>query len=264
MNGRIAQGFARRLGSYDAAAIAQTQIAARLAKWVAPLVSPGSRILELGHGTGLFTHHIARLAPDEVWLNDLIAPLPMIRWPAASRIHAAGGDAAGLGFPDRLDLIASASMLQWLDNPRALLGKAATALRADGILAVTSFGPDNFPELGAAGLTDGAPSYRDAAGLCRDLPDSMTVIAAWDEDIPVIFPNAQALFAHLRATGVNGLMAGQLSVPRLRALMAQMNRQGTITLTYRPSYCIAAKSCALSRHSPLKGGLSCPSRPRLS
>lgn len=238
---RIAAGFARHLASYETAATAQAQIADRLAARIAPLVPPAARLLELGHGTGFLTRQLARLAPGEIWLNDLVAPLPEMSWPAATKVRALPGDAAALRFPAGLDLIASASMLQWLADPAALLHRAAQALRPGGILAVSSFGPGNFPELAGLGLPPGAPGYRDAAGLCADLPVGMQVLAAWDESLPLVFPDARALMAHLRATGVNGLRAGHLSAPGLRALMRQMNREGLTTLTYRPSYCMARK-----------------------
>lgn len=238
---RIAAGFARHLASYDTAATAQAQIADRLAARIAPRIAPAARMLELGHGTGFLTRQLARLDPGEVWLNDLVAPLPALRWPDATRVQALPGDAAALRFPPGLDLIASASMLQWLADPAALLHRAARALRPGGLLAVSSFGPGNFPELAGLGLPPGAPSYHDAAGLCAALPEGMQVLAAWDESIPLVFPDARALMAHLRATGVNGLRAGHLSAPGLRDLMRQMNRAGPTTLTYRPSYCMARK-----------------------
>lgn len=239
---RIAAGFARHLQSYDAAALAQARIAERLAASLMPLTAARSHVMELGHGTGLLTRHLAQLGPDEVWLNDLVAPLPDLPWQAGTRVHAMPGDATGLTFPRGLDLVASASMIQWLADPRALLHRACGTLCRHGLLAVSSFGPDNFPELAGPGLAPGAPSYRDAKGLCRDLPGDMRVLAAWDESIPVAFPDALTLFAHLRATGVNGLMGGRLSSPQLRAMMRQMNRDGRTTLTYRPSYCIARRS----------------------
>ena len=238
---RIATGFARHLASYDTAATAQAQIADRLAARIAPLIAPAARMLELGHGTGFLTRQLARLAPEEIWLNDLVAPPPALRWPEATRVQALPGDAAALRFPAGLDLIASASMLQWLADPAALLRKSARALRPGGILAVSSFGPGNFPELAGLGLPPGAPGYRDADGLCADLPAGMQVLAAWDESLELSFPDARALMAHLRATGVNGLRAGHLSASGLRALMRQMNRAGPTTLTYRPSYCMARR-----------------------
>ncbi|KEP70375.1 biotin synthase [Thioclava dalianensis] len=241
MKERIAAGFSRHLASYDEAASVQAQIAARLSERLNPIMPPKPRVIELGHGTGFLTRHLLPLTPKEIWLNDLAAPLPDLQWPEQTRVHALRGDATEIDWPERLDLVASASMLQWLGAPRDLLDKAAENLVPGGLVAVTSFGPGNFPELARLGLAAGAPSYRDAIGLCHDMPRKMEVIAAWDETIRLEFADARALFGHLRATGVNGLMGGQLSVPRLRHLMKRMDRQGPVTLTYRPSCCIARK-----------------------
>ncbi|OWY00018.1 hypothetical protein B6V75_17800 [Thioclava sp. F1Mire-8] len=239
MKERIAAAFSRHLASYDGAALVQARIAARLSERLTPMMQRGGRVIELGHGTGLLTRHLLQLEPRELWLNDLAAPLPDLQWPERTRVHALGGDATEIDLPDRLDLVASTSMLQWLAAPRELLRKASDTLVPGGLLAVTSFGPGNFPELARLGLAAGAPSYRDADGLCHDMPRNMEVIAAWDETIRLDFPDARALFGHLRATGVNGLRGGQLSAPRLRHLMKRMDRDGALTLTYHPSCCIA-------------------------
>lgn len=238
---RIAAGFARHLHSYDLAAVAQRQIADGLAAQIASVVRPGANMVELGHGSGLLTRHLLALRPQRLWLNDLSAPLPDLSWPRALPLHKLAGDAQELALPAAVDLIASSSMLQWLADPAALLRRAVAALRRGGILAVSSFGPDNFPELGRFGLTEGAPSFQSAADLRQALPPDVEILAGADAAITLQFDDAPALFAHLRATGVNGLRAGRLSAAALRRLMAEMTAQNALTLTYRPSYCMARK-----------------------
>ena len=238
---RIGAAFERRLASYDGAAIVQRRIAERLGRLILDHQDRYARIMELGHGTGFLTAQLARLDPEEVWLNDLVAPLPQVAWPERTILHRCMGDAQRLVLPPALDLVASSSMLQWLASPQEMIRHAVAALAQGGLLALSSFGPDNFPELAAYGLGAGAPSYRDAQDLRRGLPDTVQVLAAFDDHMPLTFPDARALFAHLRATGVNGQNAGMLDVAALRNLMRSMEEDGAVTLTYRPSYCIARK-----------------------
>lgn len=238
---RIGAAFKRRLDSYDGAAIVQRRIAERLGRLICQYKDRYARIMELGHGTGFLTAQLTRLAPDEVWLNDLVAPLPRLPWPERTILHRCAGDAQGLVLPPALDLIASSSMLQWLCAPQDMIRDAVAALAPGGLLALSSFGPDNFPELAAYGIGAGAPSYRDAQDLRRCLPDTAQALAVFDDHIPLSFPDARALFAHLRATGVNGQNAGMLDAAALRKVMRAMEHDGAVTLTYRPSYCIARK-----------------------
>ncbi|MBD9528717.1 methyltransferase domain-containing protein [Paracoccus sp. PAR01] len=237
---RIGAAFSRHLSSYKAEAQAQRRIARTLFEDLRPFVPPCPRILEAGHGSGFLTSGLITLAPRVFWLNDLAAPLPDLAWTAPPARLA--GDIAQLALPQRLDLIASSSMLQWIPNPESLIQGFCGALAPGGILAISSFGPENFAELAALGLPPGASSYRRGAALAAALPAEMELLAARDDAIPVHFPTAQALFAHLRATGVNGLLGGRLRPAALKALMARMNREGDLTLTYRPSYCLARKS----------------------
>lgn len=233
---RISASFARHLHSYDANALAQRQIAAQLAASIAPLVTKSPRILEAGHGSGFLTRHLLALSPREIWLNDLSAPLPQ----GAGAANPICGDIATAVLPKPLDLIASASMLQWIADPESLIDRFCAALAPGGVLALSSFGPQNFPELAALGMTAGAPSYRSAGALAHSLPPSMRLIHMQDDAITLHFKTPYILFAHLRATGVNGMAKGQMSVGQMKALMQKM-AAAPITLTYRPSYCIARK-----------------------
>ncbi|MBJ2153043.1 methyltransferase domain-containing protein [Paracoccus sp. IB05] len=242
MMARIAAEFSRHHHSYEGAALAQARIAGRLAEGIFSHISTARRVLELGHGTGLLTRQLARLCPEDIWLNDLVAPLPQLAWPGHGRVYPLPGDAAACDFPRDLDLLASASMLQWIADPRALLAKAGQALRPAGLLALSGFGPDNFPEFSGWGLPRGAPSYLNAAGICDALPAAMEVLVFRDEAITLQFESAEDLFAHLRASGVNGFAAGRLAPGRLRGLLREINAAGPPTLTYRPSYCIARRS----------------------
>lgn len=236
---RVAQAFARHLPSYDIEARAQRLIARTLFQALQPVTPRHPRLLEAGHGTGFLTGDLMTLQPQALWLNDLSAPLPDLQYPVPPQVLA--GDIAHLPLPPQLDLIASASMLQWLPEPEALIRRFCAALRPGGVIALSGFGPGNFPELAQMGLPAGAPSYRDAKALVAGLPEGMEILWARDATITLTFASAQGLFGHLRATGVNGAQGGQMAPSVLKSLMARMNLRGNLTLTYCPSYLLARR-----------------------
>ncbi|HEY8931756.1 MAG TPA: methyltransferase domain-containing protein [Rariglobus sp.] len=128
----------------------QDSIADWLAEW-APSERHG-RALELGAGPGVFTR---RLLP---WSGDLIASdmseamcheasllFPDVEW-RVMRAEAPHGEEAH-------DWIFTSSMLQWVDNPRAVFAAWRRALKPGGRVLAGLFAEGSLPELRA--LTHG-------------------------------------------------------------------------------------------------------------
>jgi len=237
---RVARAFARGLASYDRAALVQRRIAARLFagyRAIAPGHRPG-RILEAGFGSGHLTRHLLELDPARLWLNDLVAPpLPGI---AADYLP---GDIAQVPLPDRIDLVASASMIQWVEDPRKIVERLCRTVVPGGYLAVSGFTPDHFPELRSLGSRAAAPSCLSAAGMAALLPPGWRVRNGGEWRAILHFPTALAVLHHLRATGVNA-RAGQFrSAAALRGFTQRYEaRHGTaqgVPLTYAASWLIA-------------------------
>lgn len=68
-----------------------------------------------------------------------------------------GGDAETIALPDRLDLIASASAVQWFDDLPRFARKAGNLLETEGYIVLSTFGPENFREIKA--VTDEGLDY---------------------------------------------------------------------------------------------------------
>ncbi|CAM3275013.1 malonyl-CoA O-methyltransferase [Paracoccus aminovorans] len=238
---RIAQSFARGMPSYDRAATAQRRIAKALfdaCRRLAP--EPPRRVFEAGYGSGHLTRHLAGLRPERLWLNDLVAPpLPGVR---ATYLP---GDIARARLPQALDLVASASMIQWVARPAEVLDRLCAAVAPGGVLALSGYAPDHFPELRALGSRAGAPSCLDGAAIAALLPPGWRPLGCGEWRIALHFPDALAVLRHLRATGVNG-RAGQFrSRGALQDFLARYEAahggpQG-VTLTYVASWLVARK-----------------------
>ena len=153
---RIGKSFARHYGQYEDAAVVQRDMADRLAAALAehaPQLAV-QRALEIGIGTGFLTRHLATRFPDaEWWFNDL-TPAAFDWIPVGlKQALTLEGDAETLPYPHGLDLLASASALQWFDDLEGFFPKAHSVMNAGGVLALASFGDRHFHELAAVANT---------------------------------------------------------------------------------------------------------------
>lgn len=246
----VAQRFRRALHTYDAEAQAQGEIAATLAALLAGAGAPESftRALEFGCGTGGLTRHLARsFGFATLHLNDLV---PEAGEQAAQAVGIKSclllpGPIESLPLPEVLDLVASSSTIQWVNDPAALLARLSLALKPGGWLALSGFARGHFPELQACGIAPAAPGYRDAEEWPALLPPTLEVRVLESRAITLNFPDARALLRHLRLTGVNGRAAMRWSRRDFMQFESKLRRvsfrESCLSLTYRPVWLIATR-----------------------
>ncbi|WP_193140261.1 malonyl-ACP O-methyltransferase [Meridianimarinicoccus sp. MJW13] len=248
---RVARAFRRGLPTYGRDARAQARIAAHLAALIRAHAAPRpDRVLEFGCGTGFLTRHLLDdLTPGDFWANDL---LPETADLLAPRLNAHPGRATflpgpiqSIDLPGRLDLIASASTVQWFDDPAREVTRLCRHLAPGGLLALSGFGPDQFCELQALGSTAAAPGYVAPSEWAVLLPKGMTLLHVQERHLRLAFPDAAAVLRHLRSTGVNA-GAGQIwSKGRLSRFEARYRdrfaRLGALPVTYHPVYIVARR-----------------------
>ncbi|KIC13621.1 malonyl-ACP O-methyltransferase BioC [Leisingera sp. ANG-Vp] len=250
--GRIRQSFRRGLESYHRNASVQAQIAARLAQMLQDQGAPGQfrAVLEFGCGTGHLTGELLqRFETDSLLLNDLVPEAALLlknlrHTPAQARFEA--GPVEGLALPQDLDLVASASTVQWIAGLPALMARLAAHLKPGGWLALSGFGRSQFRELAALGSDAAAPAYLDAEEWPAVLPDGVEILAIEQQPVELEFETALALLKHLRQTGVNGQARQNWSRRCLQdfesAYRARFGRDGKLPLTYDPVLLIARKT----------------------
>lgn len=247
---RIGRSFARHFAQYDKAAVVQSDMAARLdaalEKHTPPHAPRVRRALEIGIGTGFLTRRLTSRFPEaEWWFNDLTPAA--FDWIPAGLRHATPleGDAEALPYPEGLDLLASASALQWFDDLPAFFRKARTVLTPGGLLALATFGQQNLHELAA--LTGSSPlRYPTCTEFCQLAEGEGFTLLHRDEWRHTLhFDTARDVLAHLRATGVNGQATGKISTPAaLRTFQrayadAFATLEGKLPLTYHPILLLA-------------------------
>lgn len=148
----LERSFGRAAEGYDAHAPVQTAMAEWLAEWL-----PERRVgaaLELGAGTGLFTRlamssaatYVASDASAEMVARGR-ARLPGAEWRVARAERAPAGP---------WDRVFSSSMLQWVDDPAAVLRRWREVLAPGGRVLAGFYVADTLPELRGL-LGDAAP-----------------------------------------------------------------------------------------------------------
>lgn len=160
------------------------------------------RGLELGAGTGFLTRYLMNRWPQAEWfVNDLspeaerfIAPLmPAAKW--------LWGDAESIPYPSELDIIASASTVQWFTGMTKFVERAMAALTSEGILALSSFGPENFREMKPAGLD--YISLNELSSIITNAGLRILHAEEWTETLS--FSSPHAVLRYIKTLGLNAL-----------------------------------------------------------
>lgn len=256
--------FSRAAETYHQEAVAQQQIARRMAQLLAThLHVPCRRVLEIGCGTGFLTRCLMdTLHPEHLTLNDLC---PEMRLCFSDLLDSGcatflAGDAETRSFPKEQDLIASCSVLQWFRAPEAFFDRCADWLGAEGYLAFSTFGADNLQEVAA--VTGRGLHYRSIDELTHALSSRYEVLVATEEHITLTFDTPLRVLWHLKHTGVTALHRQGWTRRDLQAFSERYAALAAtpegVRLTYHPLYILARKK-------PLSGiPASAPAAPYLN
>jgi len=233
----IKTSFSRSHSTYHEAARIQRQMAVDLVQQIKKHRNQFDRVLELGVGTGLLTQSLTnQLVVETLYCNDLMDASHLIKTPHQFII----GDAEEITYPDHLDLIVSNAVVQWFDDLPQFFKKAANHLNPEGILAFTSFGPNNFKELRA--VTGEGLAYFTLAQLEALIESDFEVVFSRETEVCLKFDSVKTLLKHLKETGVNALGGQRLTKSRYRQLIENYStKNGSITLTYHPITMIVRK-----------------------
>lgn len=233
----VARRFAKSgRGTYSANATAQNMIARKVVTLIPDINSQSSSQvwLEIGAGSGLLTRLYASRIPERCDLT--LCDISHISPDLPGNHIIADAEALIRQLPDSsCDIVLASSVMQWFNSPLRFLIQVVRVLRPEGTAILSTFAPDNFPELRAMLphqlLTPAPQSYTHLLEeLSSETPLTFSVTT---DSIPLTFDTSRQLLTHLKATGVNSLSANHTE--SVRSAMAIM-RSGVTTLTYRPVY----------------------------
>ncbi len=175
----IRQHFEKASKSYDAAAVLQKEVAARLSARLEYIKHQPERILDVGSGTGFLVRDMLKRYPEAQtvaldlalnmsravahtatvdrskivkkgggWVHDLCSSLMPSARRRAHNLQAVCGDAECLPFKqESFDLLVSSLMLQWSNDLASTLAGFHHVLAPNGLLLFTTFGPDTLREI---------------------------------------------------------------------------------------------------------------------
>lgn len=242
--------FTRALSSYDNHADAQHRISRKLASLLPHQANVRyKRMLEIGCGTGGFTGVLKQQCHIDEWiLNDLCEDCQekIEQLFPGSPPRFIAGDAETLSFPGKFDLIASASVFQWMKEPETFLHKLSGLLMQQGLLLFSTFVPGNLYEIKK--LTGKGLVYPTSDTLVGWLSTADFNLLHQEEDTIVLtFKTPLDVLRHLKATGVTATGNGCWTKGRQESFCRQYAEQfattdGQVTLTYRPLYILATKN----------------------
>lgn len=231
---QVRRAFSRSAASYDAAAQLQHAVEARLLESLDYLDDPAlqreppQRVLDLGCGTGRASSAMQKRWP-KAQLVSLDLALPMLqqargasagstRWlsnPFARKPAQVCADARALPLAESsVDVLFSNLCVQWVEDLDALFAGFRRVLKPNGLLLVSTFGPETLWELrDAFAHVDAAPHvspFADIAGFGDALVRAGFRQPVLDrEEEATHYPDLPALMRELRAIGATNALASR-------------------------------------------------------
>lgn len=252
---QIALRFAQAGQSYPEQAIVQRKIARHLSDLITQYgVGQYDKVFEIGCGSGNLTQLlIQKFNIKDFILNDLYEDVqqhfgfthvisnPQVNWLI--------GDIEQLEFPQNLNLVASSSALQWINDLDAIFKQAFHHLTAQAELCFSSFGQHNLHEIKS--LTGQGLSYLSIEDLQAKLQNNGFEILHLSEQIEQLtFTHPKQVLQHLKATGVTATASsfrwtkqGLMDFYQNYQQFSYVDEAGVLQyrLTYHPIYCIARR-----------------------
>lgn len=218
----VARRFGAVAETYEEHASVQADMARRLSQlWHQASPRYVGDVLEVGTGAGGFTREYLKWAQcRKLMLWDLTSIDEKL--PGEHRV--CDGETELRHCPDdSFDAIVSAATVQWFSSQASFFKECSRVLRPGGLLVVSTFGPENFRELGPSG-------YPEEKSLRRWLEDGFEIVSFESELCEMAFESPLQLLRHLKLTGVNALRDDTEAVSRARKVI----NSGLCKLTYHP------------------------------
>ncbi len=235
----IKNQFEKSLNTYNQNASVQKLMAEKLVTETAKIKCDFDNILELGSGAGLLTKELLNtLKFKQYFANDLVEKSHNYIKNIIPDAVFYCGNAQKIKPTQKMDLIISNAMFQWFknidtDNYKNILNK-------DGILAFSSFSPENFKEIRE--LTGLSLNYKPLEELKQIFEKNFEILYTEEFIHPLTFSTPLELLAHMKNTGVNSLTAQHWTFKEVKEFCDKYSQKfPEITLTYAPIIFICQK-----------------------
>jgi malonyl-CoA O-methyltransferase len=274
---QVQRAFSRASASYDAAAALQHEVEARLLESLDYLEDRvPETILDLGCGPGHAAAAMRKRWPRaRVIAMDLALPMlqqarPRSGWGALSwsglhkPIDRINADARALPLADgSVDVLFCNLCLQWVEDLPAAFAGFRRVLKPDGLLLVSTFGPETLQELREAfAAADNAPhvspfasiaQFGDAlvhAGFRNPVLDRDVFVNGYD-DLPALMRELRAIGATNALASRRHTLTGKARFAAAASAYEHERRDGRLPATWEVIY---AQAWAPQPGAPIREG----------
>ena len=233
----IKKHFKSSIDKYSEHAVVQKIIAEKLAEELEG--SFYEKILELGAGTGFLTEQLSnRIKFNEYYANDLVEKSEKFVRKYINDAVFFCGDFRRIKFNQKFDLIASNAVFQWFENMEKVFDYCKNNLKKGGILAFSTFSPNNFKEFkDVSGL---GLEYKTANEIIKLLEQNFEIIKCEQFEKIISFDNPLKILTHMKNTGVNSLSSKTWSIIKIKNFCNEYSKKyPNLELTYSPIILVA-------------------------
>ena len=255
---RVRASFDHAARSYDAAAILQAEVRARMQSRLDLIkITPGT-ILDAGAGTGHAARALAkRYAGSQVVKLDLALGMlqqsamtvPWWRRFICQPQNAVCADIEQLPLANSsIDMIWSSLVIQWCNDLDAAFSGMSRVLRSEGLLMFSTFGPDTLKELRAATAADPDHVHVSRFIDMHDIGDALVrngftapvldvehFVLTYD-DVLGVMRDLKAIGAHNAAQGRRRGLEGKGFLRQITERYEQFRDNGKLPATFEVIY----------------------------
>ena len=220
---QVRDSFNRAATQYDAVAVLQREVGARLIERLELIKLQPQRILDVGSGTGAITRLLSeRYKKTEIISLDLATAMlhqarnkqsTWQRWFGKQSYLC--GDAEQLPVADNsIDMIFSSLTIQWCSDLDKTFSEFRRVLKPNGLLMFTTFGPDTLKELRDAWRSVDDAVHVNAFIDMHDIGDALLRSQLADpvmdtENLVLTYSDGMEIMRDLKAMGAHNVTAGR-------------------------------------------------------
>lgn len=257
---RMRRAFERAAATYDAAAVLQNEVCARMVGRLDYIKHAPARLLDAGAGTGNAVEPLRNMYPDAHMIAlDIAHPmllqsrrrLPWWRGVPGLRVPytAVCGDLERLPLVNgAVGMVWSNLALQWVNDLAATFGELQRVLEPGGLLMFSTFGPDTLKELRAAYAEADDRTHVNRFVDMHDIGDmlvgagfmdpvmDMEYITLTYETVPAVMRDLKAIGAHNVTRNAPGGLTGKAAHARVVAKYESFRKDGRLPATFEVVY----------------------------
>ena len=253
------RSFSRAAAGYDATAVLQREVCARMLERLDYIKMKPARLLDAGSGTGWGGRQLAAKYPDAqiIALDIAIGMLQTAQsrsgwWKklfGGRRQMAVCGDVEALPLaPNSIEMVWSNLAVQWCNDLPATFVELHRVLKVEGLLMFSTLGPDTLKELRLAFNGVDGHNHLNRFADMHDVGD-MLVQAGFSEpvmdmeymtltydDVRGVLQDLRGIGAHNATQGRGQGLMGKNAFARLLENYEKLRREGKLPATYEIVY----------------------------